>query len=60
MFISQERSNERIPEVYLRATPQHQTPDLNKVRLTNSEVLRAQYLKKKHHNATPNYLSYRH
>ena len=45
-------------EPYLRAT--HETPDLSKVRLTNSEILRAQYLKKKHHNATPNYLSYRH
>jgi hypothetical protein len=28
------------------------------VRLTNSELLRAQYLKSKHQNATPNYLSY--
>ena len=60
--IQRENSNERNNEyVYLKATPSHATPDINKVRLTNSEILRAQYLKKKHQeNATPNYLSYRH
>ena len=61
MYIAQQHSNARNNENYLHATPAHETPDINKVRLTNSEILRAQYLKKKHqNNATPNYLSYRH